>query len=125
MGKSDQWVVITIVVLILLHISILVIGYVTSKVAYLAAIINLAAGASLIGYWVIRQMQIQQHIIETREVIVLLGEVLVIGAAVFYIFSGQKGNWLKVTQYTFFGIHLFVLILALIFMLTFKMDRLF
>jgi hypothetical protein len=124
MGKSDQWVLITVGFLILLHVSILAIGYFAGKLAYLAAIVNLAAGVSIILYWAIRQMQIEQHTVQTREMVVLLGEVLVISFAAFYIFSNQSGNWLKIVEYTFFGIHLFVLILGLIFMLTFKINRL-
>jgi len=121
MNKTDQWVIITIGFLILLHLSILVIGYFISRVAYLAAFMNVAAGASIILYWVVRQIQIEQHTLETRELVVLVGEVLVISAAAFYIFN-QSSHSLKILQYIFFGIHLLVLIGGLIFMLTFKMK---
>jgi len=124
MGKTDQWVIITMGFLILLHLSVLAIGYFTANVAYLAAFTNLAAGVSIILYWVIRQIQIEQHIIETRELVVLLGEVLVLSAAAFYITTSQRDTWFKVLQYIFFGIHLFALSLGLIFMLTFKMNKL-
>ena len=124
MSKSDQGVIITIGLLILLHLSILTIGYFTAKFTWLAAVMNLAAGVSIILYWTIRQIQIEQHTIEGREIIVLLVEVLVISAALFYIVTNQKDNWLKVMQYIFFGIHLLALLLGLIFMLTFKMNKL-
>jgi hypothetical protein len=105
-------------------LSILVIGYFTAKFTYLAAVLNAAAGISIILYWIIRQLQIEQHYFESREIIVLLFEVLVIAAAVFYIATSQKQNWLRVMQYIFFGIHLVTLLLGLIFMLTFKMKKL-
>ncbi|MEI9943627.1 MAG: hypothetical protein WDN26_05345 [Chitinophagaceae bacterium] len=124
MSKPDQWVITTIVLLILLHLSILAIGYFTAKFTYLAAFLNIAFGASVILYWVVRQTQIKQHHIEGREIIVLLAEVLVIATAVFYLATHQKSNGIKIMQGVFFGIHLAVLILALVFMLTFKMNRL-
>ena len=124
MGKSDQWVIITIALLILLHLSILAIGYFTTKLPYLASVLNLAAGISIILYWIIRQIQIEQHTIELREIIVLFFEVVVIGGAVFYMVATQKNNWLKIMQYLFFGMHLLVLIVGLIFMVTFKMNKL-
>jgi hypothetical protein len=124
MSKPDQWVIITIGLLILLHLSILIIGHFTAKFTYLAAVLNAAAGVSIILYWTIRQLQIEQPSIEAREIIVLLFEVLVISAAVFYLVTSQKQNWLRVMQYTFFGIHLAALILGLFFMLTFKMNKL-
>jgi hypothetical protein len=124
MSKSDQWTIITIALLIILHLSILANGYFTTKLPYVASVLNLAAGTSIILYGVIRQIQIEQHTIELGEIIILLFEVSVIGDAVFYIVTTQKNNWLKVLQYITFGIHLLALILGLIFMLTFKMNRL-
>jgi hypothetical protein len=124
MSKPDQWVIITIGLLILLHLSVLAIGYFTARFAYLSAVQNAAAGVSIILYWAIRQLQIEQHTIETRELIVLLFEVVVIAAAVFYIGTSQRDSWLRVMQYIFFGIHLLALVLGLIFMLTFKMNKL-
>jgi len=124
MSRSDQWVVITIVLLILLHLSIFAIGYFTARLSYLAAVLNLAAGVSIILYWAIRQLQIEQHIIEPREIIVLLFETVVGGAAVFFIVSNQRDSWLRIMQWLFFGIHLTALVLGLIFMLTFKMNKL-
>ena len=124
MVKTDQWVIITIILLILVHLSIWAIGHFTHKFAYLAAILNIAAGASVILYWVIRQMQIEQHFIESREIMVLLFEVVVIVLAVMYLLATQKSQGLKVMQAIFFGLHLTVLVLGLVFMLTFKMNKL-
>lgn len=124
MSKSDQWVIIVIGLLILLYLSILIIGYFTGRFSYLSALLNAATGTSIVLYWAIRQLQIEQHIIETREIVVLLFEVLVIAGAVFYVAGNQKHNWLRVMQCIFFGIHLAVLLLGLIFMLTFKINKL-
>jgi hypothetical protein len=124
MNKTDQWVLIIIVAVIFLHLSVWVIGYRMNKLHLLTAVINLLAGASIIIYWGVRQLKVTHHYIETREIIVLGFEIIVIACAVYAIVTGQKSNLLKVMQYVFFGIHLTVLIAALIFFLTFKMNKL-
>ncbi|MFZ1678989.1 MAG: hypothetical protein WBP41_14765 [Saprospiraceae bacterium] len=124
MSKSDQWVNIILIGTIILYLSIWAIGYKAHKFAYLASIVNIVSGAAILLYWVIRQIQITQHIFELREILVLLFEVVVIACGIFYILSSQRGGGLKILQYLFFGIHLTVLVLGLIFMITFKMNRL-
>jgi len=75
-------------------------------------------------YWIIPQLQIEQHIFESREILVLLLEVMVIVLAMVYILAARKSPGLKTMQILFFGIHLTVLVLGLIFIVTFKMNRL-
>src|ERR1700742_4758121 len=106
MSKSDQFVIIITSLLIILHISVLIAGYRTHKFPYFAAYVNLAMGAFAVVYWITRQLQVQQHIFDTREIVVLVGEVIVIGAAIFYIVAGQRYNLLKGLQYVFFWAHL-------------------
>ena len=124
MSKSDQWVIIAICVLILLYLSILVIGNLTGRFSYLSAFLNAVTGTSIILYWAIKQIQIDQHIIETRELIVLFFEVMIVAGDVYYVVGHQKYNWLRVMQCIFFGIHLAALLLGLIFMFTFKINKL-
>lgn len=125
MSKSDQWVNILIIGSIILYLTVWAIGYKGHKFAYLASILNLISGGAILLYWVIRQIQISQHIFEMREMLVILFEVVVIACAILFILSSQRNGGLKVIQYIFFGIHLSVLVLGLVFMLTFKMTRLF
>ena len=124
MSKSDQWVSITLVVLIIIHFSTWIIGFVTNKLSYLTALLNLVAGLSILLYWGQKQLRIQQHYIEPREIIVLSFELLVIGCTVYSFITKQWSNGIRIAQYIFFGIHLTALLLFLIFMLTFKMNRL-
>lgn len=123
MSKPDQWVIIIIGILILLHLSVLAIGYFTARFSWLAALLNTAVAVSVILYWVIKQIQVEQHTIELREMIVLLFEAGVIAAAVYYLAAAKPG-WAGVSQVIVWGIHLAVLILGLIFMLSFKMNKL-
>ncbi len=124
MSISDQWIKIIITGLIILYLCVLVTGYFTHKFAYFTSFLNAATGASILIYWITRQMQIEQHIIEAKEVLILLFEVIVIACAVFYIIGGQKNIGLKVLQYVFYGTHLIAMILFFIFMVTFKINRL-
>lgn len=124
MSKIDQWANLIIIGSIILYLAIGVIGIKGHKFAYLASIINVCTGGVILLYWVVRQIQITQHIFEMREILFLLFEVVVIACAIMFIMSSQRGSGLKVIQYIFYGIHFTVLILALIFMMTFKMNRL-
>ncbi len=124
MSKSDQWINITVVVFILLHLSIWVVGLLTNKLSYLTACLNLVAGISIIVYWVQKQLRIDQHYIELREIIVLCFELLVVGCTLYSFITRQWDNGIRIAQYIFFGIHLAALLLFLIFMLTFKMNKL-
>ena len=124
MNKSDQWVNMVIVIIILVYLAVMVIGYFTHKFVTLAAMVNIATGASVILYWVVRQLQVQQHYFDNREIMLLFFEAMVIVLAAIYIFSIQKNPGLKVMQSIFFGIHFLVLILGLVFMLTFKITKL-
>lgn len=125
MSKSDQWVNLLIIIFIMSYVLTLVIGYLTHRFASLAAIINISTGATVIIYWVVRQLQVQQHYFDNREILLLFFEGAVIVFGAIYIFSVQKNEGLKVMQSIFFGIHFLVLILGLVFMLTFKMTKLF
>ncbi|MBK9985173.1 MAG: hypothetical protein IPP15_22915 [Saprospiraceae bacterium] len=124
MSKSDQYVNILIIGTIILYLAIGVIGYKGQKFAYLASIVNIITGGAILLYWSLRQIQITQHIFELREILVLLFEVVVIACGVFYILSSERGGGLKIVQYLFYGIHLIVFVLGLIFMMTFKITRL-
>ena len=107
-----------------MHVAVWVIGYRTNKVAGAITFLNLAAAFSLVVYWLFNQLNITQHIIEGREIIVLVVEVLLMVCAVYSIVTGSRYNWLKIMQYIFFVIHLLVLLLGLIFMVTFKINKL-
>ncbi len=124
MSRLDQWANIILIGSIILYLAIWAIGYKTHKFAYFASVLNLVSGGVILLYWFIRQMQITQHIYEMREMLGLLFEVVVIACAIMYILSSQRTGGLKIMQYVFYGIHLIVLVLGLVFMMTFKITRL-
>lgn len=125
MSRPDQWICVAIGTIILVHISIWIVGLVTYKLPFLISILNLALGVGVILYWIYNQLRIVQHIFEAREFVVLGLEALVVAFATYSLITRQYGAWLKWIQYVTFGIHLAILIIFLLFMLTFKMKRLF
>lgn len=125
MSRSDQWVIIFAVTVALIHVAVLIIGSITHRLFYLMAIVNLISGSSIIIYWIQKQIRITQHISEGREMIVLGLEAIVVVVTAYSMASNQWNSWQKVFQYIVFGIHFILLLLFIIFILTFKMKRLF
>ncbi|MCW3116077.1 MAG: hypothetical protein JWM28_159, partial [Chitinophagaceae bacterium] len=96
-----------------------------NKLPFYIVFINLLAGLSVIIYWIQKQIRITQHSIEFREMIFLVIESLIVGISVYYILSSPLNHWIKVVQYIIFGLHWILTLLALAFMLTFRIKRLF
>lgn len=125
MSKADQWVIIVVGSMLLIHVIVLIAGLATNMFPYFAGIVNTMIGMAVLVYWIQKQLRIEDPVYEMREWMVLLFEVAVAGISVYTIASRQWTTPLRVLLYVFFGIHLLALILLLIFMLTFKMKRLF
>lgn len=123
MSKSDQWISLIIVITILINLSVLTMALVFHKTSWLT-LLNVVSALSVIIYWTQKQFQISQHTADPMEIAVLCFEIAVIGFAVYSILSKQSFNWLILLQKIVFGIHLSALILFLIFMLTFKINKL-
>ncbi|WP_301921745.1 hypothetical protein [Ferruginibacter sp.] len=124
MSKSDQLINISVIMSVLIFVSAWIVGLATHKLPVLTTVLNLVVGLSIFIYWLQKQIRINQHIIEGREIVVLGCELIVIACAVYSIVFKQWNGWVKGFQYIFFGIHLSALVLFLIFMLTFKMNKL-
>jgi hypothetical protein len=125
MSRSDQWANILLELLVILYFSILIIGLIIRKLPVLIPLLNIAVALLIIVYWIQKQLRIDQHFIETRELVVLGIETLIIATATYFINTAHRYYWLKIIQYWVFGIHLALLLLFIVFMLTFKMNRLF
>lgn len=125
MNKTDLLVISMVVLIIFIHLSVVFIQFFSNKFLYLMPVINLVAGLIVFIYWTQKQLSIRQHFFDTREIMVLCFEAIVVGCAVYCIVHRQWNNWLKVLQYLFIAIHVSALLLFLFFMLTFKMNKLF
>ena len=102
MTKSDQWVLITLSLLLLLHLSVCLLGYLNNKLFAATSFLNLLAALLLTAYWAVREMTV-------------LGiEVTIFITAVYAMASGIKYKWIITIQYIFFGVHLLVLVIAML-----------
>ena len=124
MSKADQYVFFVFILLIVIHLAIGIAGIITGRFLFLLTVLNLAAGLSIIIYWLQKQLRIQQHIFEQREFVVLNLELIAIGCAIAFFLTNRYAVFFKAVQYSFFTIHLLILIAGLVFMLTFKMNKL-
>ena len=124
MSKADKWMIIILAVGILINISTWIAGLIKHKLVLYFSFLNAFTGFVLITYWIVRELKITQHFIEGREIAVLSFEALVIAVSVYAMSSASLSSWIKNVQYTIFALHLACLVLFLVFMLTFKLDRL-
>jgi len=113
-----------LIVFILIHVSTLIIGSACNRLPYSVTLLNLVIAITIIFYWTQKQMRIEQHSIEWREISVLLFELFVIGSGVYSVINKHWNNWFRAIQYIVFGIHLSALVLLLLGMFLFKIKRL-
>lgn len=124
MSKTDKWMNIILIACIAIYISVWIAGLVKHELVIYSSFLNALTGLLLITYWIQNEKRITQHFIETREIVVLSIEALIVAISVYSISSASLSYWVKITQHIIFGIHFACLVLFLIFMLTFKMNRL-
>lgn len=125
MSHSDKRISAAIVVIILIHIAILTISLLIPDLSFLIALINLLVSSSICIYWIQKQLRITQRIFELRESIVLSLEVVVTGCSVYSMFIDTHTVWLTAVNFFIVGIHLLLFLAFFVFMLTFKMKKLF
>jgi hypothetical protein len=125
MGNSDKQVILIISLIIVAYVLTWITGFLKHQLAYYFSFLNAATALALIVYWVQKQLRITQHFFEGREIAVLCLEGLAAGIAVYYILMRPGVQWIKMVQYIAFGLHFTALVLFLVFMLTFKMNKLF
>jgi len=123
MSTSDKQLSVVVALVALLHAAILIMELVSSGLG-VVAYLNLTASVSLLLYWAQKQIRIQQRLLELREVVVLAFETAVAGCSVYTLIEGPV-KWLWVTHVVISGVHFLAVLAFFIFMLTFRMKRLF
>jgi len=125
MSRADQWVSVALWAFLLIHIVVLIVGLATHRIAFLACLLNLTVGLSILLYWVQEQWRIEYHIFEMREWMALAFEVIVVGSSVNMLVTKQWSGGLRIFLYIFFGIHLLAFLAMVVFAMMFKLKRLF
>lgn len=124
MLTANQITNIILIVLIGIHFSVLIVGIKTNRAGLYISMLNLVAGASVLFYWIQKQVSIKQHFIDTMEILMIGFEIALVAAAIYLLVSKKVTSWVVIMQYVFFGIHFLALVLFFIFMLCFKIKRL-
>lgn len=124
MSRSDQQLVIILIVTILVYIGIWVTGLVRGKVFNTILWLNAVTSLAFLVYRLQHELRIVQHTAELREIVVLGLEGLVLIFSCYCIISTKGGTGWKIFHYTAYGVHLTALVLLLIFMISFKFNRL-
>lgn len=88
-------------------------------------ILNFASSFSILLFWIIKQSRIKKHYYETRELIVLSFEVIILLVSSCAILTNIIPGWLQIIEFVFYGFHLIALIIFLVFALTFKINKIF
>lgn len=124
-NKSDRSIISLLILFNILQISLLLTGIFLGNFSIIASVVNMLTGLSVIVYWLIKQFRIVRHYFETREVLVLVFELIIVVFAVFHLLTTNGYPWLIIMQGIIFCVHLVVSVFMLVFMLTFKMRKLF
>ena len=122
---TDQEVKGITIGLLCLYIAVLITGWAMHQLLLFVAVMNTVAGVLIIAYWIWDKLRPLMRMTERRELIVLSLEGLFVVAATHAIISTGLNTWLVVIQYIIFALHAIALALFIIFMLTFKIKKLF
>jgi hypothetical protein len=125
MSKPDQFVVFILSCFILIQIAISIIGKLTGKFIVLVGISNLIIAFLFTGYWTVRYFQVQVQTFDIWITILLLAEISLILLTAYSMMVHYASHLIRFIQYSFFGFHLLASVSFLVFMLSFKMNRLF
>ncbi|MEP7259392.1 MAG: hypothetical protein ABI687_13415 [Flavitalea sp.] len=125
MSKSDKLVIIILSLSILLHVGAWMLGLWKHKLLQYISPLNAVVAIGFLGYWIQNELRITQHYIETREIVFLSLESLILVFSIYSLIAVQPGNWVRITHYVIFSLNLTAMVLFLIFMANFKITKLF
>jgi hypothetical protein len=125
MKLSDKQVKAVVVCCILVYLLTLVASEFILHTMFYFLFLNALSSASVIFYWITRQLKITSHHFERREMVVLALEFVACIFSIYAMFTNRLTATLIVASYSIFTIHLLALVAFMIFMMTFKITKLF
>lgn len=125
MQVSDNSIKYILIVFIILYIAALVIQLVGHRSFNFIAWLNVFTASAILIYWTSKQLRITQHYYDSREIVFLCVECLFAVIAIYSISTSTTNQFLNIMKYVIYGVHLAAMLLLLLFMLTFKMNKLF
>lgn len=125
MKLSDKQIKAIVVCCILVYLLTLFASEFILHTLFYLLFLNALSSASVIFYWVTRQLKITSHHFEMREMVVLALEFVACIFSIYTMFTNPLTTTLIVVSYVIFIIHLLALVGFTIFMMTFKITKLF
>ena len=125
MSISNRLAITILVFLIIIQIATGVVGSILDETLTAITFINAFFSIAILIYRIQHEIRITQHSKDAREIIFLCFEVFVAAISIYTIAFAVTNMWIAVIQYVIYFCHLTALILLFIFMLTFKIKKLF
>jgi hypothetical protein len=125
MSISNRLAITILVSLIIIQIATGVVGSILDETLRAVTFINAFFSIAILIYRIQHEMRITQHSKDAREITFLCFEVFVAAISIYTTVFVVTNAWVTGIQYIIYFCHLTALILLLIFMLTFKIKKLF
>jgi hypothetical protein len=125
MQLSDNIIKTIVIVLILVYTGTLIIQLMSHSSFNFIAWLNVISASAILIFWTSKQLRISQHYYDSREIIFLCIECFFAGITIYSIIVNATNPFFNIMKYVIYGIHLAAMLALLLFMVTFKMNRLF
>ncbi|TYB72671.1 hypothetical protein ES676_10885 [Bizionia saleffrena] len=122
---NDIYVSTALISLLICHLAAIIIGYQMHKQTLIMSYLNMGIAIGAFVFWAITSLNIKQHNFQFIELLALFIEACILIFAFVSIIGFHNKTAVKVINFIGFGIHLLVTTGMLIYMLTFKFNRLF
>lgn len=122
---NDTTVRVIMVIILICHLVTITIGYKIKKTTLSISYLNAIFVIGILAFFVIDTQNIAQHPFEFREVFVLGLEASILIFALYAIMGFYNKTYVKVINYIGFWFHTLAIASMLVFMFTFKLERLY
>ncbi|MFT5848957.1 MAG: hypothetical protein ACJARX_001268 [Psychroserpens sp.] len=122
---NDLNVSTVLIVILICHLTAILIGNKTRKTALVVSYLNAVMVFGIFIFWAIDTLDTKQHNFEFRNLLIIGLETSILLFALYSIKGFHNKTFIKIINYTGFGIHLLATTGVLLFISMFKFDRLF
>ena len=122
--NRDQFIKLILSICIIVHFAVFILTFTSKKFLQFVSVLNGAVAAGIIFYWPKRQMRYEKFDFHSKEMLVLIFELILLLISIYTLIKPGVHQWIKLTQCISFGIHLIILVFLLCFMNFFKMNQL-
>ena len=113
------------IVIFICQLATIAIGYIMQKTTLSISYLNAVIVIGIFIFWGINSLNVKQHNLEFRELVVICMEACILIFALYSIIGFHNKTYVKVINYIGFGIHLLCTAGMLYYISTFEFNRLF